>query len=218
MLANRLRKLPGETKIDLYFTRQLTQPVRRTRARVNKSKTFRSFGLRGLPMTLERALVGEFIDAAVQDPPKAIQLLREFPELREARWIHQETALHFLAVEGYADAVRLLGTLGFDPNLPNEFGDSPVIDTATVGDDAMAEVLLGPGADPNARSETMDNALHCAVRRGNARRVHLLLSAGAKADYVTSIDQTVFDALPEEPTLWTAVESVLQQHGVKKNL
>jgi ankyrin repeat protein len=169
-----------------------------------------------LPMTLERAVIEEFIDAAVQDAPKAIRLLQEFPELRDARWLHQETVLHFLAIEGYTEALRLLGRLGFDANVPNEFGDPPLIDVATLGNNEVAEVLLGIGADPNARSEIRDNALHCAVRSGNARLVHLLLSAGAKADYVTSLGETVFDALPQEPMQRAAVESVLRQHGVER--
>ncbi len=167
-------------------------------------------------MTLDRTLVGEFIDAAVQDPHKARRLLREYPELREARWIHQETALHFLAVEGYAEAVRLLGGLGFDPDAPNEFGDPPLIDVATLGNDEVAELLLRIGANPNGQSETSDNVLHCAVRSGNPRLVHLLLTAGAKADYITPLGKTVFDALPEDATQRFAIERVLQQHGVQR--
>src|SRR2546430_16969955 len=94
-----------------------------------------------LQMTLERAVIEEFIDAAAQDASKAMRLLQEFPELRDARWLHQETVLHFLAVEGYTEALRLLGRLGFDPNVPNEFGDPPLIDVATLGNDEVAEGL-----------------------------------------------------------------------------
>lgn len=167
-------------------------------------------------MTVDQMVIGEFIDAAVQDAPKATRMLAENPELRDARCLHQETALHFLAVEGRAEGVRLLGRLGFDSNARNEFGDTPLIDVATLGNDEVAEVLLGFGADPNSQSETRDNALHCAVRSGNPRLVDLLLSAGAKADYVTNIGETVFDALPEESTQRAAVESVLRQHGVRR--
>jgi ankyrin repeat protein len=167
-------------------------------------------------VTLDRSVIGEFIDAAVHDEPKAIRLLAENAALRNARWIHQETPLHFLAVEGYAEGVRLLGRLGFDANEENGFGDAPLIDVATLGNDEVAKVVLGLGADPNCQSETRDNALHCAVRSGNTRLVSLLLSAGAKADYVTDIGETVFDALPQETTDRAAIESVLRQHGVKR--
>ena len=99
---------------------------------------------------MKKELVAEFIDAAVKDHPKAQHLLRQNPELHDARWIHDETILHFLAVEGYLDAVRFLGRLGFDVNARNEFGDAPIIDVATIGNVPMAETLLALGADPNA--------------------------------------------------------------------
>ena len=165
---------------------------------------------------MDRELTGDFIDAAVHDQSKAERLLEEYPELRDARWIHEESLLHFLAVEGYTDAVRFLGSLGFDPNATNEFGDPPLIDIATVGNDQMAEVLIAMGADPNATSETRDNVLHSAVRSGNARLVDLLLGAGARADYITELEETVFDALPEKPKERAAVEEVLVRHGVRR--
>jgi ankyrin repeat protein len=80
----------------------------------------------------------------------------------------------------------------------------------------MAEILLGFGADPNSTSETRDNALHVAVHSGNARLVQLLLSAGAKPDYVTDIGETVFDALPEDIAQRTAIVRVLEEHHVKR--
>ncbi|HLL13756.1 MAG TPA: ankyrin repeat domain-containing protein [Pyrinomonadaceae bacterium] len=165
---------------------------------------------------MDQELTEDFIDAAVHDQPKAKRLLEAHPELRDARWIHHETVLHFLAVEGYADAVRFLGSLGFDPNAANEFGDPPLIDVATIGNGQVAEVLLAVGADPNATSLTQDNVLHSAVRSGNARLVELLLSAGARADYVTEREETVFDALPQEPRGRAAVEEVLVKHGVRQ--
>jgi ankyrin repeat protein len=161
---------------------------------------------------MEQQLIGNFIDASVIDQTRAKQLLQEHPELRDARWIHGETVLHFLAVEGYADAVRFAGSLGFDPNATNDFGDSPLIDVATLGNDQMAEVLLALGANPNATSETRDNVLHSAVRSGNARLVEILLSAGARLDYVTELGESVFDALPSEHRERTAVAEVLGRH------
>ncbi len=160
-----------------------------------------------------REVVGAFLDAAVEDQPAALALLREHPELREARWMHQETLVHFLAVEGYTEAVRFLGLNGFDGNAPNKFGGSPLIDVATLGDDRMAEALLALGADPNATSVTQDNVLHCAIRSGNARLVDLLLTAGSRADYVTDLGETVLDALPEDPEQRAAVVDILDKHG-----
>jgi ankyrin repeat protein len=161
-------------------------------------------------------LIGDFIDAAVQDQSKAKLLYSENPELREARWLLGETVLHFLAVEGCADAVGFLGNIGFDPNLVNDLGNSPLLDVAILGNDRVAEVLLSIGADPNATSLTWDNVLHAAVRSGNARLVELLLAAGAKTDYVTDLGETVLDALPEKHPERTSVEDILQKYGIHR--
>ena len=167
-------------------------------------------------MAINNANIEEFIDAVVLEPDRAAALLRRNPELRDARWLHEESVLHFLAVEGNAENVRLLCEWGFDTNTPNEFGDAPLIDVAMLGRHDVAAVLLDFGADPNAQSETHDNPLHCAVRGGSARLVELLLSKGATADYVTDLGETVFDALPEDNAVRAAIEGVLCRHGVKR--
>ena len=167
-------------------------------------------------MAVDRELIGEFVDAAAQDQAKARRMLGEHPELLNARWRLGETALHFLAVESFTDAVRFLASLGADVNATNEFGATALIDVASLGNDLMAEVLLEFGADPNAASETNDNVLHCAVRSGNTRLVGLLLRAGARADYVTDLKETVFDALPSRPEEREAMTSILESHGIRR--
>jgi ankyrin repeat protein len=167
---------------------------------------------------LPHALIGEFIDAVVQDPQKAAALLSEHPDLINARWIHDETVLHFLAVEGFAEGVRFLAARGADIDAVNEFGDSALVDVAGLGIYEIAEILLGHGANPNASSPTRDNALHCAVRSCNARLVTLLLNAGANPQYVTYLGESVFDALDEsgaDPTEREAILAVLADYGVR---
>lgn len=167
-------------------------------------------------MTVDASTIGEFIDAVVLDPSKAAEMLRHEPGLRDARWIHEETVLHFLAIEGKAEHVHLLGSWGFDPNAVNEFGDAPLIEVAMLGRADVAAVLLDLGADPNARSATHDNALHCAVSSGNAQLVDLLLSKGAQPDYRTDIGETIYDALRGDGAQQAAVEEVLLRHGVRR--
>src|SRR5437764_169484 len=58
--------------------------------------------------TLPTTLIGEFIDASVRDQDKAAELLAAHPDLINARWLHGETVLHFLTVEGFGDGVRFL--------------------------------------------------------------------------------------------------------------
>jgi ankyrin repeat protein len=114
-------------------------------------------------------LIGEFIDATVRDRERASQLLAAHPDLINARWLHGETVLHFLAVEGFVEGVKFLAERGADVNAVNEFGDAPLIDVAVLGHTDIAAVLVRHGANSNARSDTRDNALHCAARSGNER-------------------------------------------------
>jgi hypothetical protein len=51
-----------------------------------------------------KEIVGRFIDAAVKDQASARAILRNHPEVLEGRWVHNETPLHFLAVEGVEGA------------------------------------------------------------------------------------------------------------------
>lgn len=97
-------------------------------------------------------LVGDLIDAAVDDPSRAERLLADHPDLIHARWIHDETPLHFLAIENYPAGARWLAEHGIDVNATNEFGDTALIDVLFVGNIEMAELLLALGANPNVSS------------------------------------------------------------------
>jgi ankyrin repeat protein len=160
------------------------------------------------------AFIGEFIDAAVQDRERAAGMLSAHPDLIDARWIHGETPLHFLAVEGFTDAVRFLAERGANVNAVNEFGDAPLIDLAVLGLTDAAELLLSHGANPNASSATHDNVLACAVRSGNARLVARLLEAGANGRYLTDLGESVFDALPASEGERLSILAILAQHGI----
>jgi len=163
----------------------------------------------------EAELLNELIDAAVQDQQKARQMLQRHPGLLQARLGLGETALHFLAVEGYAEGVRFLALAGADVNAQNEFGDTPLIDAALLGREEVVRTLLSLGADANAKSTTKDNALHCAIRSGNSVVVDALLEAGANPRYRTELGETVFNALPKsKPQQRQAILAVFKQHGI----
>jgi ankyrin repeat protein len=164
--------------------------------------------------TLPPELVGEFVDAAERDQPRALELLQKHPDLIQARWIHGETLVHFMAVEGFYKGVKFLAEHGADVNAVNEFGDPPLIDVAMLGHDHIAEVLLRHGANPNAVSKTRDNALHCAVQRGYEPLIRLLLEAGADPRYRTDLDESVFDALPAYGPERESILAILAEHGV----
>ena len=83
--------------------------------------------------TISKELIGNFIDAIVKDPTKAKHLLKDHPALLNSRWIHNESILHFLAIENYVEGVSLLIELGANIELTNKFGDTALFDAVKVG-------------------------------------------------------------------------------------
>jgi uncharacterized protein len=164
---------------------------------------------------VNRDLVEHLIDAAVNDRGAATTLLREHPELLTARYIHNETPLHFCAVEGYVDGVRFFAEAGVPVDATNEFGDTALIDAATLGNVAVAKILLQFGADPNTTSVTREQVLHIAVSQGSTELVSLLIVAGARADYTTSLGETIWDAVSRSPTQCEKMLDILASHGVR---
>jgi ankyrin repeat protein len=165
----------------------------------------------------EKDLLNELIDAAALDQPKARRLLKRRPELLRAGYSLGETALHFLAIENYTEAVRFLAQAGADVNAKDQFGDTPLISAAFLGHGEMVRILLRFGANPNAQSEAMDNVLHCAVHSGSAPAVDALLQAGADPHYRTDIGETLFSVLPRPGIKREAILAVLKKYGISKS-
>jgi hypothetical protein len=186
---------------------------RRSKSRGKKASIWRENRDDAVSEMLPPKLVGEFVDAAVLDQAKALRMLRKYPGLRNARWFGEETVLHFLAIENYKDAVRFLCEHGFDVNTADGGGEVPIIHVTMCGYTDIAAILLEHGADPNARS-IVGNALHIAAESGNAPLVDLLIKKGARTDYVTDLQETVFDALPSNEAKRRAVLSVLKKHRI----
>ena len=59
-------------------------------------------------VNLPKALIGDCIDAVVEDRDRAKELLSVHPELINARWKLDEIFLHFLSVEGFVDGGSFL--------------------------------------------------------------------------------------------------------------
>jgi ankyrin repeat protein len=142
-------------------------------------------------------LIGDLIDAAVNDPAKAARFIQENPQLLRATYLHGGSALHFLAVEGFLEGVRVLADLGADVNQRNDFGDTPLIDVVVLGNIDMAKLLLQLGADPSAESIARDCALHCALELDHFEIAEALIVAGADVGYKTDLGETIQHALPE---------------------
>jgi ankyrin repeat protein len=162
-------------------------------------------------------LVRDFMVALIENRTKAETMLTEHAALLNARGMNDETALHYLAIEGYADAVRFLASRGADIDAVNMFGDTALVDVAGLGRTEIADILLEHGADPNARTRWRDNPLHAAARQGHVELVDHLLGARADGDYRTDNGETVFDAVRENPAdVQNALIVVLATHGLRE--
>ena len=152
-----------------------------------------------MPATRElfRDFIQDFMAAAITDREKARAIIRAFPKLKSTPVTLGESPLHYLAIEGQAEAVEFLIQEGFDVDTKNDFGDTPLIDVASIGETKTAEVLLRHGADPNAKSGLDDSVLFCAIRSGDPKLVELVLKYGASVDYINDMDEDIFDITRE---------------------
>jgi ankyrin repeat protein len=91
-------------------------------------------------------LLVELMKAAVHDPARARLLVGQHPRALDLRTGLGETALHYLAIENYADAVQLLIDLGASVQVTNEFGRSPLEEARLVGAEEAVAVLQRAGA------------------------------------------------------------------------
>jgi len=91
-------------------------------------------------------LLVKLMKFAVAHPKLARKLVADHPESLNLRTGLGETALHYLAVENYADAVQLLIDLGADVNVRNNFGKSPLQEAIQVGAAQTVEMLRRAGA------------------------------------------------------------------------
>lgn len=156
------------------------------------------------------------IDMAVRDHSAARALLRDYPELLQARTVHEATPLHFCAIEGLAEGVRFFAKAGMPVDARDELGNTALADTVARGDLAMTKLLLHHGADPNAVSWGRGCVLHLAVQEGNPELAAALLDAGARADYVTERGETIWDAVPVGGKRSAELLRVLEGHGVRR--
>lgn len=97
------------------------------------------------PMQGDPRLV-ELMKAAVYDHDSARRIIAANPEVLDLRTGLGETALHYLAIENYADAVQLLIDLGARIDVSNDFGRSPLEEAVFAEARDAAEVLRRAGA------------------------------------------------------------------------
>gem|GEM_PF-168695 len=156
-----------------------------------------------------------FIDAAVDDQPRAASLLRVYPDLLNMRYM-SETALHWLSVENYLDAVRFLAGLGFDVNTTADRyeGETPLENAVQLSNHEMAELLLELGANPNPQQRLYEpmSLTYAAIEKADARMLDILLRHGAAYRYEDAdmVDGMRFDLTPDDQK---KLRAVLERYG-----
>lgn len=129
-------------------------------------------------MAVPHEIVGEFVNACVDDHALADAMLEKYPELRSAKWMG-ESILRFVAIENFAEGVRFLAERGWPLNDVEQYGTTPLMDCVYADSYDSARMLLKMGADPNFVSEIEESALHRAISAGDQRMIDILLEGGA---------------------------------------
>ena len=124
----------------------------------------------------------ELIDASVENRTRALELLKAKPDLLTRRNRLNETALHFLDVENYAQGVEFLCSHGADVNSSDFSAATPLLHAAALGYEEIVRILLTHGANPNVEDDSGETPLSSAERSGNKQIIEMLVRAGSKAE------------------------------------
>jgi ankyrin repeat protein len=153
--------------------------------------------------------VNRLIRAGFESPDEVSEIVRQAPELLEARTGLGETALHYLAVENQIRAVVLLVEAGAQVNTLNGVGTTPLADAASLGYAEMVECLLSRGAQLKISGQS-DPTLHQAVRGGSLAVVKLLLAAGAPLDEQDEIQDAPLHVAAEDESRLPILKLLLE--------
>ncbi len=111
------------------------------------------------------------------------QLLRQSPELAIQKNYQDETLLHFAASIGSPEITADLLVRGAKPDLPDEFGWTPLHEACNNGNEAIVAMFLQLPFNLDGVSRKGETALHLATRQGYERIVKQLLQAGANHEF-----------------------------------
>lgn len=125
------------------------------------------------------------ISAAIRDRdlPALKQIMAEEPsQISAFTPFAGGTWLHFAAREGYADAVKLLLSLGLDVNVGDaREGRAAICDASLGGHKDVVEILLDAGSSVDT-SDSVRNPLFSAIVGRSLPIVRLLLSHGIDSE------------------------------------
>ena len=133
-----------------------------------------------------------FEAATLGDVPQLRKLLVADPALAHAFSPDGFTALHLAAFFSQPEAAEDLLRSGADPNAvaKNPMKVAVINSAAASGRADLVKLVLGAGADPNARQQMGYTALHAAAAHDNVEMALALLEAGADLSLKSDDGQT----------------------------
>ncbi|MFW4371222.1 MAG: ankyrin repeat domain-containing protein, partial [Spiroplasma sp. hy2] len=87
--------------------------------------------------------------------------------------------LHLLILESNIDLIKFLIVSGYDVDIQDENGDTPLITTIKENNSIMAKLLIDKGANVNLQNKNRLTPLDYAIDRNNKELVQLLIAKGA---------------------------------------
>ncbi|MDB6065066.1 MAG: hypothetical protein JWR26_1274 [Pedosphaera sp.] len=150
-----------------------------------------------------------FRHAAASQRETAEAMLREWPELLEAKGEIGETALHYNAIENNVEAVVWLLSKKASVDARDAMRRTPLMNVAGLGYLELCKILIKAGADASATDSELETALHQAAKGGHADICKLLLEAGASVNAQSDIGETAWDlALPRKrEAVWVVLKA-----------
>jgi ankyrin repeat protein len=114
-----------------------------------------------------------------QEVTKIRQLIRDSPDLVNAKDENGVTRLHTAATLGHLTVARFLLDSGADPNVANKWGQTPLYLAVQNGHKSLVELLLTHGAKVQIAEGSGYTPLHIAAQKGFRSIIDVLLVHGA---------------------------------------
>jgi ankyrin repeat protein len=144
-------------------------------------------------------------DEETQEIQRIQEIIRNSPDLINAKNADGMAPLHYAAVRGQLRVARFLLEAKADLETRQRQDCTPLHLAALGGHKAMAELLLMRGADANARNDFQATPLHLAAAKGFTTLAELLLDKGAEVNPLCAGGDLVCDVSKEPAGRYKAV-------------
>jgi len=156
-----------------------------------------------------------FIGACISgDRPAAEGILAGHPDLPGSLTGHDRAVIVDAAGSRPAGTIALMLDLGFSPHARNELGEQPLHTAAYCGNAAVVQLLLGAGADVDARDDRFEGTPLAFATVGSGEQ------AGQPGDWTETV-RLLIEAGASRHDVWVAgkppseqIAAMLQRYGI----